>query len=293
MSVKSILCIFGGLPEELNALNMAFALAELHQAQVRFLHISPDISGYVGIYGGAVMLDSGLISGFEGENRARLERAKQLVASFAAKHRVELDAAATPQHHVAARFVHRSGVIADIVAHEGRLSDLIVMSRGIAAPETSEDPNVLAALFDTGRPVVLLPATQHPTIMPWQDRNVAVAWDGSLEAARALYHARPYLERAELLYVLCVQDNGTQHEPEAMRGILDYLETHCSGAPQLVFINRKADMVAQVLLRKAKELKIDLLVMGAFGHSRLREMLLGGTTNFMLNQADVPLLLAH
>lgn len=293
MSVKSILCIFGGVSEELNALNVAFALAELHQAQVRFLHISPNITGYIGMYGGAAMIEPDIVNSFEGENKARLMRARQHVASFANKHRVTLDASVTPLHHVAAKFVHRSGGIADIVAEEGRLSDLIVMSRGIAAPETSEDPHVVTALFDTGRPVVLVPVPPHPAIMPWQDRTVAIAWDGSLEASRAIYHAIPYLERAETLYVLCVRPRDVPHNAEAMRGVLDYLEAHISGAPQLVFINSQSESIADVIQRKAKDLGVELLIMGAFGHSRFREMLLGGTTKAMVEHAEIPLLLAH
>ncbi len=291
MTIKSILCVFGGGRGEWGAVGTAFALGALHQAHIRFLHISSDprayptpedLTGYLGI-----------IERLEEEYAARRDSARKYIASVAAERHVPLDDADIPRHHASAQFIHQVGEAEDIVAQEGRFSDLILISREISLGYTPEEPAILASLFGTGRPLLLLPAMEPSAAVAWHDQTIVLAWDGSLEAARATYHALPYLERSEKLYILQVRQHPGPEDAALSLSLTDYLRTHGIRKTEAISLRGENLSTGMALLNKAKELKADLLVMGAYGHNRYREMLLGGVTNDLLEKSDIPLLLSH
>lgn len=292
MSIKSILCIFGGAPHELNALNTAMVLAQSHSAQIRAVHISPDPKIYVGLYGQDVMVSSEIMSAIEKRNTERHVKAKQYVTSFAAKHHIPLDTREALAHHASARFLHLTGTVEQAIAMEGRLSDLIIVSRAEDAASTHDDTAITAALFNTGRPVLMMPKAEGDLPMQWQDKTIALAWDGSLEAARAMWGAMPLLERAEKLHVLTARSHGDTLDLTAEVKLMDYLKAH-GLQTEIIAIDRGRQSAGEVVLDKAKELKADLLVMGAYGHSMFREMILGGFTEHMLKRAGLPIILSH
>lgn len=285
MTIKSILCIFSGAGGELNAVNAAFQLGKLHGAHIRFLHLSPDPSAYVGLYGEGIIVTEEMIPSIEKENKERLEKAKQHVATTAAQYRVPLDAPEAPLHHASATFMHLIGMQDNMIAREGRISDLIVIGKYDAASYDALTP----ALFDTGRPVLVMPSGADGQ---WQDKIVALAWDGSLQAARALYNALPLVRSAEKFYVLTAQEHGKILNLEAESGVMTYLRTHGIKSQAIGVAIGQCPLPDSILLR-AKDLKADLLVMGAYGHSQFREMILGGVTEFMLKHVEIPLLLSH
>lgn len=289
MTIKSILCIFGGLQSELNALSTALVLGKAHAAQIRMLHVSSEPSAYVGLYGEGVFVSGEIIAAVEKENKERLNKAKQYVTSFAAKHHVPLDQPDAPAHHASARFTHLVGLVDATIAREGRISDLIVLG-GVDDKATHD--YITPALFDTGRPVLVMPPTHGDMPRDWNDKTVAVAWDGSLQASRALYNALPLIRNAEKVIVLTAQETGKAFDLEAECGIMGYLRAHgIHGQGIVVATGQRA--LPESLLARAKDLKADLMVMGAYGHSQFREMILGGVTEHMLQKADIPLLLSH
>jgi len=292
MSIKSILCLFGGAPHELNALNTAMTLAQSHSAQLRVLHISLDPKIYFGLYGENVIAGAEVISALEKRNEERQIKARQYAASFSLKHHIPLDPPAPPAHHASACFLHQTGAVETIVAREGRVSDLIVVSQLAALPDTPNDIAISAALFSTGRPMLIMPKAQGDLPMQWRDKTIALAWNGSLEAARAMWGVMPLLENAEKLHILVARRHGDAADfiPEVK--LMDYLKAH-GLQTEVIAIDRGNRSAAEVVLEKTKELKSDLLVMGAYGHSRFREMVLGGFTEHMLRKADIPLLLSH
>jgi nucleotide-binding universal stress UspA family protein len=291
MTLKSILCIFSGSQSELNAVNAALILGKTYNAYVRFLHISPDPGAYAAMYGcGDAYAYAALNEACGKDNKERLDKAKRYVASLTAKHHVPLDSTDLPVHHASARFVHMTGHPDSIVGEEGRLSDLIVIGHGVPEADRLHNSTVIAALFDTGRPVMLLPAQEAKA--PGEYKTIALAWKGTMDAGRAIYNAMPFLEKAEKAYVLTVQEHGETYDLGVEAALLAYLHTHGIHAQGIV-VAAGTHNPAEALLIRTKELKIDLLVMGAYGHSRFREMLMGGVTNYMLETADIPLLLSH
>lgn len=145
-------------------------------------------------------------------------------------------------------------------------------------------------LFGSGRPVIIFPE-QGPPIGPVLGR-VAIAWDGARPAARAVSDALPLLKSAGEVRVVTVIDE----KPTAGPGIGDDLVRHLAlhGVSATVDeVKLEGDSIGKTLRSYVAGQRIDLLVMGAFGHSRTREFILGGATRSMLDDPPVPLLMAH
>ncbi len=144
-----------------------------------------------------------------------------------------------------------------------------------------------AALFDTGRPVLVTPP-ETPELV---GTKVAIAWNGRTEATRAVAAALPFLQNAGKVVILTTETDRTPSSV-AME-LADYLACHHIEADTWVFARRGDTPVAEALLRECTALNIDLLVMGAFSHSRMRELILGGVTRYVLAKAQIPILMAH
>ena len=162
---------------------------------------------------------------------------------------------------------------------------------GQAEPETSAVEEIIAesALFESGRPVIVVPYIQKA---PLKLDNVMVCWDGSRSAARAIADAMPLLAKSGRVEVVIVtNERGKQDEIEGAD-----IGAHLARHGLNVEIKRTAlgDIdVADVLLSHAADAGSDLLVMGGYGHSRLREFVLGGVTRSILRSMTAPVLMAH
>ena len=163
-----------------------------------------------------------------------------------------------------------------------RCSDLVVFPKsGMSNPALS--PTELCR--EAGAPVVLVPKT--PRLGGEPGRRILVAWNGSREAASALRGAWPILEAAERVEVLMVEP-----PPEAEAFMGERLDRR--GVKAKIFIDRSPDAKAgEVIRRHAEDLDADLVVMGLYGHARLREIILGGASKTMLEQETFPLLVAR
>ena len=167
-------------------------------------------------------------------------------------------------------------------------SDLLILGQ-----READDPNAgeLAADFvpgllaDTGRPALLLPyAGEIGSI----GRCVLVAWNESRESARALSAALPWLRDAARVHVVCHSDDGDL----ALSRVADYLQLHRIEA-SLHRAGPDRGQVGNALLSQAADLEADLLVMGCYGSSRVREWLLGGVTREILRSMTLPVLMVH
>jgi nucleotide-binding universal stress UspA family protein len=165
----------------------------------------------------------------------------------------------------------------------GRAADLLVMER--PRPSDALGARVLAAaLLDTGRPV-LIPGSRLPSL----DR-VAIAWKPTREAARAVAAAQPFILQAKRLSVLWMDDDQRAARAETER-VVTTLRRHQSSVE--TFLLQPSRDVGAALLLKAQEIGAGLLVMGAYGHGRTREIVFGGVTQRVLGGAEIPVLMAH
>jgi nucleotide-binding universal stress UspA family protein len=177
---------------------------------------------------------------------------------------------------------------ADMFGRMARRFDLSVVRQAEPGKNTPAPLIIEAALFETGRPVVIVPYIQKGGVK--LDRMM-VAWDGSRSAARAVNDALPLLSRAGLVEMVVVAEHGKDDELAAA-DIAQHLARHRVKVEVKPIVVPHA-RVADVLLSHAADTSADFLVMGGFGHSRLREFVLGGVTRGILEAMTIPTLIAH
>lgn len=185
-----------------------------------------------------------------------------------------------------------------------RYADLVVISQYNAADKS---PSVMRdfpayVLLHSGRPVLIVPHALQagqlaPAAHPAAANNVLISWNGSKEASRAVSAALPLLQRAGQVHVAVfdAQLHAAEHGEHPGADIVQYLARHGVQARLLLLdggATRRGD-IGDALLSQASDLSADLLVMGAYGHSRLRETILGGVTRTVLQSMTIPVLMAH
>jgi nucleotide-binding universal stress UspA family protein len=177
----------------------------------------------------------------------------------------------------------------DVFAKVARRFDLAVM--GQPEPDTPALERLLveAALFDSGRPVLIVPYIQRRGLT--LDR-VIVAWDGSRSAARAVADAMPLLVRAKATEVLTVASEPAKSDEMPGADIAQHLARHGMKVEVDSIVAVETD-VASTILSHAADISADFLVMGGYGHSRLREFVLGGVTRGILSSMTLPALMSH
>lgn len=143
-------------------------------------------------------------------------------------------------------------------------------------------------LFGSGRPAVLMPEHVGPSSL----HHVAIAWDGSRVAARAVADARPFLSRATRISVFTVSDEKPLKEKDAGDRLAEGLRARGLSA-EAVSLRGEGRPIAQTLQQGALERGCKLLVMGAYGHSRMRDFVLGGATGGILKELLMPVMLSH
>jgi nucleotide-binding universal stress UspA family protein len=197
----------------------------------------------------------------------------------------------------ASRFISHVGV--DLVAQHSpsdghTLFAQLARVHDVTVLDTAESGSpgraaIRDALFDSGRLVLVIPP-QGGRPVP---RRIAIAWDGSARAARAVSDALMFLRTAELVVAVTVSGEKDLSHMAPGAGLAAYLARHDVGDCKLATLSAKqADVAARLRLFVAEE-DIEMIVMGAFVHSRLREAMLGGVTRSMLDDAPLPLFLAH
>ncbi|MDQ0469824.1 universal stress protein [Labrys wisconsinensis] len=178
------------------------------------------------------------------------------------------------------------GEVSTIVAAAGRVSDLIVVDRPLWT-----DPFVVeafdAAVFASGRPTLVVGDRVPDDLL----RHVMIAWNGSLEGARAVAQAMPLLQEAA--HVTIFTAPGAQPARADLSDLGQYLRWHGVVARPAVAAPDDAVPVGEALLTVCSQENASLLVMGAYTHSRLRQLLLGGVTRHVLDHAPMPVLMAH
>lgn len=186
----------------------------------------------------------------------------------------------------------RPEAFADRLVGAARYHDLTAAVVDTIDPQRQAE--IEAVIFGSGGPVLIIPPGEGATpFTPDQTRpiTVVVAWDGSVSAARALRDAMPILARSETVSILTVTDDKAI-DPQGVAGVGRLLRHH--GVPaRHVTETRGTASIGDTLQAAALNHDADLLVMGAYGHNRIREFILGGATRNVLDVPRLPVLLAH
>lgn len=178
------------------------------------------------------------------------------------------------------------------ISVQARYADLVVLSQedpdDPGAGITADLPEYIA--MTSGRPVLLLPYAGK-TVSAFN--NILIAWDGSLEATRAVHHAMPLLQRANKVRVVVFNParQSEVHGEEPGADIALYLSRHNVNVEVLQF-ESQID-IGNALLSLCADLQIDLMVMGCYGHTRFHEILLGGVSRTVLQSMTIPVFMVH
>jgi nucleotide-binding universal stress UspA family protein len=181
--------------------------------------------------------------------------------------------------------------LARLVAERARFCDLVVLPRPYGPGRDVEDEAVLeAALFEGDVPVLVVPDSG---LRPRLDGRVVVAWNESREAMRAVRAAMPIMTRADLIDIAIVNPPAHGADRSDPGGRLSQMISRHGARVEVSVLAKTMPRVSDVLRRHVTDRDADLIVMGAYGHSRFREAILGGATRNMLEACEVPVLLAH
>lgn len=282
MTYKTILTVLTNPAEAEQAISSAARLARKLDAHLDILALAVNRTqlGYSYLGTGAMLLEAGL-------EQADLE-ARHIDAAA----RVALKEESPDLRYSVETMVAQIGLTPELVGSRARFADLVVLPCPYGTGLGPEAEAVVeAALFDAHAPVLVLPASGlGENTLP---KRIVLAWNQSAEAMVATRRALPLLKQAETVSITVIAPPITGSDRSDPGGALCQMLVRHGVKAEVAVLARTQTRVSDVLARHAREINADLLVMGAYGHSRLREAILGGTTRNMLEKAELPVFLAH
>lgn len=284
--IRNILAVVGDAETGRVPMETAFVVGRTLQCHVEVLHVRPDPAQAVPLVGEAMsgaMVDE-MMQVAEREGKQRAEACRALFDNSCGRADVPVAVEPPGLGEMSARFRLETGAEDEVVATQGRVADLIVLGRGSEETEPSAMVTLHTALMESGRPVLVAPPAV-PTVI---GETIAIAWNGSAEAARAVTGAMALLVRAKTVVLLVVGDSDSGASAEDLVTHLAWHRVTC----QTRHVPSEGNAGAAVL-KAAADVGADLLVMGAYTHSRLRQLIIGGVTRHVLEHAKLPVLLSH
>jgi nucleotide-binding universal stress UspA family protein len=288
MTIKSILVPLSEPRLAKLSLKAAITVAEPFTAHIEALHVRPDSRTIAASYMGETMSAAMVEEMIATTERKAAENARKTRAAFdatCAAEKIKIAAKPSRANAVTASWREEIGYEDQWLRTAGRLADLILLARPTAAIDVGARLSLEAALMDTGRPLLVVP----PKVPARIGTNIAIAWNASAESARAVSLAMPFLDNAKKVTILTASEPGSEeYDPDSLRSLLAW-----HGISAKVEKVRTRGDAGKALLAAAEKAGANLLVMGAYSHSRVRELILGGVTRHVLSSADLPVFMAH
>ena len=286
MPIRKVLLPLTGTEAGGAALATAWMVARTFCAHLACIHVrldSRDVAPLAGEGLSGAMIEE-MMSASESESGQRAAAASAAFDRFVAAHDIPAGPAPFDAPRPTASFAPMVGREDDMVAQLARLADLTVVPHPEADEDLSSSDALHAVLFDSGRPVLIAPLTAPATL----GERVAVAWNGTAESTAAVMAALPWLRRAASVCILA-SDEYYRRGPHAP-ALAEYLALHGVQAEMARFRSIDRDVGAG-LLAAARAFGADMLTMGAYSHSRIRQLILGGVTRHVLEHATLPVLM--
>ena len=187
--------------------------------------------------------------------------------------------------------VAQSASVTGLVARRARFADLVILPKPYGPDKYSDAPVVVeSAMFQGQAPVLVLAENAQPSASP---KKVVVAWNESSEAMAAIRRALPILKSADLVSLCIVAPERHASDAGDPGGELSRMLSRHGVRVEVSLLPQTLPRVSEVIARHVADIDADMLVMGAYGHSRFREAILGGATRNMLEHAKVPVFMAH
>ena len=287
MSIAKILVPVRGDGKGENVLAHAAAVARRHNAHIEAVHCRARPQDMIP-HGGAVppalreQLEAQVVELANAEEASLQERFRARLARLGLE---LIESGIPPRDRPSAGWCEEQGKQMDVIKRHGRLADLVA----VAKPDRDRNLGVntlKAALFSTGRPVLVCPpAETAPQVL---GERIAIAWNGSAEASRAVALALPLIQAADEIIVL---DGGTGNHGAGGDEFMRYLEIRGVKARREPISG--GDNPGRAILAAAAAAGADLLVMGAYSHSREHESVFGGATQYVVDQTGMPVVMVH
>ena len=280
---KHILACLYGTERDRITLDYALQVALRFGGHIDVLHVHFDAHGISRDDGHENLLDRLMAEPVETAAAAAALRARRQFELWHAECKLPLRECGTAVHGPSAQWREIVGYDSDVMAKLGRLSDLIVVARAPAATGGSSAIALEAALFDTGRPVLMVPDGPLANLF----HRPLIAWNGSREAARAVASALPFLREFKGCVEIFAAPESKHHTDT--QELQRYLSWHGIVAERV-----GADEASGMnLLAQASVHQSGLIVMGAYTHGHYRQFLFGGMTRHVMEHAAVPILFSH
>ena len=279
MAFKDILLTLTSYPEPtpVSVLGDAVAIAATLDAHLAAVSCEVHVQLPGNFLSGSVANIHGIIAGEAEKSR---QSASGLLAAFDAA----AEKAGVPHETIAEKCL--TFEVPDLLVDYARLRDLTI----VPVPESYDQWYAETVIFGSGRPTLILPQT--PLSRPFELNTVAIAWDFSRTAARAVADALPLLERARKVRVLTVINEKSLDTKHSAEELAKNLARHGIDV-MLEKVDANGRPIGEVIETYALSHQINLLVMGAYGHARWREFLLGGATKSLLSKPPLPILFSH
>lgn len=279
MAYKTILTIITDADLAKSALESAIALSGREDAHLDVLCLGVDRTQTGYYYAGT----NAMIQ------QETLERAQKEAAEIETAAKQRLSAEGIKWSCEAA--VAQIAGLSHLVAQRARFSDLVVMPKPYGESRAIEDEAAVeAAMFDGKAPVLVMPEGADSADI---GKRVVIAWNQSAEALAAIRTALPVLQAAESVNIAII--DPPQHGPDRSDpggALSQYLSRH-GVKTEISVLAKTMPRISDILCRHVQDISADMVVMGAYGHSRFREAILGGATRNMLENTEVPVLMAH
>ena len=279
MTYKTILAVLQSKADAGRVLDCALPLADRFSAHLIGVHAEAIPVPYVTPMG---FPDTDFIAASAEQNQQRSEEIKTLFDTRAGREGVSFEWQAMEN-------VSGDSAVSALVA--ARASDLIIVQQADPDGNSGSHANVETLLFESGRPVLFVP---YAVSVNCAFKKVLVAWNGTQQAARATFDALPFMKEADSVEVFCIDPQDTPRRDASMAGTAIAAALARHGIDVTVKVEQSGGVShGEVLDNRISDTGADLLVMGAFGRSRLREFVFGGATRTILQSMTVPTFLAH
>lgn len=238
------------------------------------------------IAGEGITLPGDYVTQLTEESQKLADRARQEFREQTEKHGLTFVENAVSAGNATAGWHEEEGLESQVVSEYGRLFDLIVVGRNVDQTQTDWKFTCESALIESGRPVMIA----SNLVPEFIGRKVLIIWNGSTETARTIALGMEFLVNAESVEVLTIE-GATVSGPSGDQ-VVDYLARNGIAASARV-VRSEGMSDGECAVKEIDSSGVDLVLKGAFTHSRLRALIFGSVTNHILNHAQVPVLMAH
>jgi nucleotide-binding universal stress UspA family protein len=292
--IKTILTHLTGTDCDQSVLAASHWIARLHSGHMACVRLVPDSARLIAqaaqVDMGTWMVLSDTVTAIEQGARERTNRARREWDEFCKREKVTIADVPPGPDAVSAAWIETIGDEFDEITALARFHDILVVAGGPERPGRLPDEALGSIIIGSGRPVLLAPQTARTGPL----KTIAIAWKDSAEAARAIMAAMPLLAQAQRIEVLSAneEDKKAVQCLDCSEAVVRHLRWHGLNAHSH-FVIPAGRTIPDAILESARGFGADLVVMGGYGHSRMREFVFGGFTRHILTGTDLPVLVSH